>query len=152
MCPKARYVFLLRHPVDRFWSAVCMHLRSGKITSNELRDWPSVRRLIQRPNYVARSFPSKIWERWTSHVPADSIRYWFLDDIIAAPSRVRTEIMSHIGIDEANHDLPSNYNRKSGSEKVPMPADVAAGLAEWFRQEIADCRKAFGGAANNWAI
>lgn len=128
-----------------------MHLRGGKVTESDLSDWKSVRKLIQRPNYVKRSYPSKIWDRWTAHVPAASIQYWFMDDIVADPSTVRSEIMSHVGVDAPRFTLPADYNRKSKKVKIPMPPNVAAGLAEWFGQEIADCRRVFGGAAHKWA-
>jgi len=149
-CPEAKYIFLVRHPVDRIWSALCMHLRVGRISEVDLGDWPSVKAVISRKGYVKRSYPSQIWKRWTTFVNPDSIRYWFLDDIISDPERIRQEILSFAGIERPQFSLAADYNQKSGKQKVPMPDDVRAGLFETFGPEIEDCAKTFGRAATNW--
>lgn len=149
-CPEAKYIFLVRHPVDRIWSALCMHMRRGKIDEVALRKWASVKAMISRNGYMKRSHPSQIWKRWTTFVPENSIRYWSLDDIIADPESVRQEILSFVGIANAQFSVAAGYNRKSGKQKIQMPDEVRAGLYQTFCQEIEDCAAVFGGAATNW--
>ena len=57
-CPDAKFIFLLRNPIDRFWSAVNMHLRTGKLDQKHVADSKSVLSLLRRPPYAKRSYPS----------------------------------------------------------------------------------------------
>lgn len=149
-CPEARYIFLLRHPVDRIWSALCMHARKGRIEKDDLEDWRSVKTVISYKGYMKHSRPTEIWKRWTTFIPANSIRYWFLDDIISDPERVRHEISSFAGLDNPEFSIPANYNKKSSRQKFAMPDDVRKGLNETFGQEVEQCANLFGGASLNW--
>ena len=149
-CPHTKYILLIRHPVDRIWSALCMHARKGGLEEGALDNWQSVRAVVTHNGYTKRSFPSQIWTRWTSHVPSSAARYWFMDDIVADPDRVRLEILSFCGIDTPQFSRAPNYNRKSSRKKVTMPEDVRSGLYEMFGPEIVRCAEMFGGAANRW--
>lgn len=148
--PLARYVLLLRHPVDRAWSAICMRVRKGEAAVDEIGDPARVAALIERPEYAERSYPTRIAGKWSSALPAGALRHWFLEDIAAEPVRVRDEILAHAGLPGAAVSIPPDYNRKKGAWKVPMPPAVAARLREAFADEIAACAERFGGRALEW--
>jgi hypothetical protein len=149
-CPDAKFIFLIRNPIDRFWSAVSMHLRGGRLDQKQVANWGSVKKLLARPLYVNQSYPSRIWARWSSLVPAGSIRFWCLDDIIADPDRVRREIVGFLGVTQPTFGLPADHNRKQNTKKFVMPSGVRDGLREAFRKEMETSAELFGGAARLW--
>lgn len=149
-CPDAKFILLLRNPIDRFWSAVSMQLRAGRLDLKQVADWGSAKALLARPLYAKQSYPSRVWARWSSVVPAASIRFWFLDDIIADPDHVRREILGFLGVVQPSFGLPADYNRKQNRKKFAMPSDVRDGLREAFRSEMETSAELFGGAARLW--
>ena len=62
------------------------------------------------------------------------------------------DILQAFGIDTdmGESSLEVDFDRKAGVEKQPIPANIRIGLQPHFEQEIAEARKLFGGAAENW--
>lgn len=149
-CPDARYVFLLRHPVRRLWSALCMRVRKGQVTRAELSDPSRVAALAARPENEERSYPTRIWAKWSAAVPAGEIRHWFLEDIADEPARVRDEILEFVGLPGAEVSIAADLNRKKDAWKLPMPPGVEARLTDLFSDEIRACADVFGGRAREW--
>lgn len=148
--PRVRCVLLLRHPVDRAWSAICMRVRKAEATLEEIGDPARVAALIERPDYAERSYPTRIAAKWSAALPAGALRHWFLEDIAEAPARVRDEVLAHAGLAGASVSIAPDYNRKQGAWKIPMPPGVASRLRELFAPEIAACADRFGGRALAW--
>lgn len=150
-CPDARYVFLVRHPVRRLWSALCMRVRKAQMKPEDLAAWPSVAAALARPDIQARAYPTRIWANWAAAVPTGALRHWFLEDIAETPGRVREEVLAFVGLEGARVALAPDYNRKKEAWKVPMPPDIEARLADAFAEEIRACAAVFGGRALEWS-
>ncbi|CAG0975962.1 hypothetical protein BURK1_01483 [Burkholderiales bacterium] len=149
-CPGARYVLLLRHPVRRLWSALCMRVRKGQATQAELLDASRVAALAAQPEHAERSYPTRIWAKWSAAVPPGAAGYWFLEDIADDPVRVRDEILAFVGLRGAAVSIAPDYNRKRNAWKLAMPPGVERRLMDIFGDEIAACAERFGGRALEW--
>jgi len=149
-CPTARYVLLLRHPVRRLWSALCMRVRKRQMAEGDLGDWSRLAAIIAQPEYAERSFPTRVWTKWSAAVPRGAIAYWFLEDISREPARVRDEIMAFAGLDHPNVGIAPDYNRKKGQWRMDMPGEVRLRLYEHFADEMREAATVFGGEAEAW--
>jgi hypothetical protein len=96
------------------------------------------------------AFASRVWRDWSRELPAERIRYWFLDDIVARPSEVREEICDFIGAAAGPGSVAANHNRKENNAKIPMPPEIRKRLIDFFASEYDDCARIFGGHAIAW--
>lgn len=149
--PRLKVVLLLRDPVARFWSQANMLRRRAKIEPAALERPEAVQALLETADVAARSFPSRIHERWSRHVPAALIHHAFLDDVVTDPARVRHDLLTFLGADPAmSSRVAPSFNRKAEAEKAEMGPAVRALLVEHFAPEIRACARIFGGAAVAW--
>ncbi len=148
--PEAKFVYLVRHPVERAWSALCMDVRSGKIDADAMADWRFVRAKLERRPHVHHLMPSKIWRRWSAEIPGERLRFWFFDDIAREPGRVIDEIAGFVGAAGGLGAVPRDYNAKGGFAKVAMSPDIAGRLDAYFADEVKRCADTFGGLAKSW--
>ena len=149
-CPDARYVLMLRHPVRRLWSALCMRVRKSQLSVADLADASRVAAIVARPEHTERSYPTRIWDKWSAAVKGGGIRYWFLEDVARDPVRIRDEIMAFAGLRGAAVGIPPDYNRKKGQWHADMRAEVRLHLYERFADEIRRAAELFGGQATAW--
>jgi len=150
LCPAAQYVFLLRDPVDRFWSAANLHVRAGRHPPDALSDPDSVDRLLSTPLYRQRSYPSRIWLRWRSAVPDRQLAFFFFEDIRDRPAIARARILAFCGLDPARVGLEPDFNRKFRQERMPLVPAMRRHLTERFMPEYRRCAEMFGGHAEEW--
>ena len=75
--PGTKVVFIARDPVERAWSQLSMWVRHRIIEPFDEHDVGEVRRQLQLPGVVARSFPSTIVKRWRKFVPSGTLRALF---------------------------------------------------------------------------
>jgi hypothetical protein len=152
--PNAKIVLLVRDPVARAWSRICMSHRDDKFDEALLNDPAGFRDYLESSNRIQdRSFPTQIVERWKRCAPNLQFRHWLFEVVAKAPERTRAEIITYLGGDPAkpSGDLPANYNRKSGNAKLTLTDSVKAVLVEYFADELRACGEVFGSHARNWA-
>jgi hypothetical protein len=63
-----------------------------------------------------------VWENWSREIPADRIRFWFFDDIVARPQAVVGDVCDYLGILPGQGALSANFNRKSSIDALPSSA------------------------------
>ena len=144
-----KYVLLLRDPVSRFWSALCMRVRSGRVEEEKIGRWTDVKEILSKTG--DQSFPTRIWRRWSAMLPQGSLRFWFIEDIATKPELVREEIYRFIGgSSDLQSSLPASFNRKRSNRKYVMNAEIHLGLATYFNEEIQEAADLFGGHAVAW--
>lgn len=152
--PDARFVLLLRDPVDRFWSSVCMKVRRNKLDAKDLENWPSFERnvleeLMRNPE-SRDCHGSAIWTAYSKYVPTERLRYWFFDDIVTTPEIVLDEICDYIAVRRGTGTLDAAFNRKQGLAKLSMPDDIRVNLVRYFHSEYQQGASLFGGHAIKW--
>lgn len=148
--PDAKVLLLLRHPVDRFKSALSMTIRKGKFSEADICSVDRMKRIIRRRSFIRKSFPSQIWRRWTRYFGAERCRYFFLEEIREQPERVRSRIAEFINLRNPRFRLPARFNRKSGNRRYSCPAEIEDLLYRHFKDEILQCREIFKGPALDW--
>jgi hypothetical protein len=148
--PRTKFILLIREPVDRVWSALCMDLRKNKVSAEDITNWDTLLPLIEHRKWEMKSLPSELWKRWASEIPADRIGYWFFDDICTQPQKVVDEICGFLGVKAGPGVIPANSNSKQGNEKIEMPPHIRMKLTEYYAEEIEACALTFGGHAISW--
>lgn len=149
--PKTKIIVLVRDPIERFWSLVCMLLRRGEIDHSAASEPRVIRALVANPRTAARSYPSEISERWRRAFGESRIRIFFFDDIVESPGAVRSDILTFLGADPAiAASIDAAHNRKAGQGKMPMPDTIRLELIGLFRDELLKCHALFGEPAEKW--
>jgi hypothetical protein len=148
--PRTKFILLIREPVDRVWSALCMDLRKGKVNKEQMTTWETLLPLLEKKNREMKSRPAELWQRWTAEVPSDRIAFWFFDDICTRPQQVVDEICGFLGIKAGPGLLPAKHNRKQGNEKIEMPPHIREKLTKYYAAELEVCATVFGSHAIKW--
>jgi hypothetical protein len=152
--PDARFLLLVRDPVDRFWSSVCMKVRRNKLNAKDLESWscfePNVLEVLMRNPESRDCYGSTIWTSYAKFIHRDRLRYWFFDDIVTAPETVFDEICEYLAICKGTGALDPAFNRKQGFAKLSMPDDIRVNLVKYFYAEYQGCASLFGGHAIAW--
>jgi len=152
--PDLRVILLIRDPVERLWSHICMWHRNGKFDDTVLSTPSRFREYLNDAEMATRrSFPTTILAHWEEFEPTIRFRYFFFDDIVAGPEDVRSEVLSFLGADPeaAGDGIPASYNRKSQSTKLAMTEPIKAVLVEHFAGELHACAARVGSCATKWA-
>jgi hypothetical protein len=147
-----RVLLMVRDPVQRAWSHISMQHRRGAFDA-EIAEKPA-----RFSSWFARSpvkratFASRVPQRWTEFAPKIPFRHFFFDDVVAAPQRVRAQIIDFLGGNprKKSRKFSADYNRKADFAKLPLSEPVRAVLIEQLADEIRDCARVFGGPAEQW--
>lgn len=149
--PTLRVMLLVRDPVERSWSLLNMKVRRGAVDESQTGDWAAVQAKVTSAAFEARSYATRVWRRWSDNFSSGRIRYFFFDDIAAAPSEALNEIREFLGVAPAtDRALAPDYNRKAAKAKAMMTDEVRRGLAELYADELRESALVFGGPAAGW--
>jgi hypothetical protein len=152
--PQVKIILLVREPVGRAWSHLCMWHRKGEFDVKLLEDVNAFRDYLDNTRKLQRvSFPSQVMMAWEQHAPKLSFRYFLFDDIVEHPEIVRREILAYLGADpdKTSGSLDAGYNKKSKKKKLPLEDSIKHVLVEYFADELRACGQVFGGTARSWA-
>jgi hypothetical protein len=147
LAPEAKLLFLLRHPVDRFWSQCLMKQANGTLNLSD----PSAMRLFESPNGRPRGEYSKTILRYCRHFDPTRILIIFMEGIRLTPTTVLHDIHRFLGlppipVDHAELAQPIN----SAANPAPMPASLRARITAAYRSELEILGEVFGGPAIAW--
>ena len=151
--PLTKIVLLVRDPIARIWSRICMAERNGQFDVSLLDDPPRFAAFLRkRPAVRAKSFASAIIRRWSSHYPADGrFRVFLFDDIARRPAETLQAILGFVGADPSKPgQLPPDHNPKSNARKMQMPGAIRDILIEYLGDDVRECASLLGGAASAW--
>jgi hypothetical protein len=124
LAPNARVVFVLRHPVDRLWSAYRHHLRNQRVTSSfETSLENGVMRFVARQSYLGGL--TQYYERFSS----SSILVVLFEEWVQSRIEVESRIFEHLGLKPHLTEQQSFQNK---GLKVYSPR--AAELSNFLRQ------------------
>jgi hypothetical protein len=90
--PSAKLVYIMRHPVDRFYSNYVFDRSYGSRDSirETLRDRPYV---LQTSNYMLQI------EKYLEHYPREQMLLLLLDDLEQSPQHVVGQVLDFLGVD-----------------------------------------------------
>jgi Sulfotransferase family len=148
--PQARIVYLVREPVERFWSQYCMILRRHPQDAPESLE--TVRAFMERGTGPEHSGLRAAIGRWR-HGPGDAnFGLYFFDELKSDADGLRRRIVGFLGGDpgEWGGTLPADHNRKAAYAKIEMAPDVRDYLVARFADEIRFAAAELGGPAAAW--
>ena len=148
--PEARIVYLVRDPLERFWSQYCMILRRHPEPEPEALS--KVQDFVARSTGDAHSAMCEVIRRWRQGDGDDHFGLYFFDDLKADAAGLRRRIVGFLGGDPAAGDavIPPDHNRKAKQAKIVMTPEVRDYLAEHFAGEIRQAAAELGGPAIAW--
>ncbi|HVV64257.1 MAG TPA: sulfotransferase [Rhizomicrobium sp.] len=151
--PNVKIVLLVREPVSRAWSRASMAWRKNEFDETILHDIDRLREYIGETSWLSmeNSSPTRIIARWRAHAPNLEFRYFLFDDLVADADELRKRILTFLGADpDLQGKLPPSHNQKSEHEKLKVPEQAMAAMAEHYKDELRACAELLGGAARNW--
>jgi hypothetical protein len=148
--PEARIVYLIRDPVERFWSQYCMILRRHPREAPE--SLASVQAFMEKGTGLEHSAIRSVIERWRLGPEDGRFALHFFDELRSDAAGLRRRIVTFLGGDPdlPSGDLPANHNRKASYAKIPMSDEVRDYLAAEFAAEIRYAAAELGGPAEAW--
>ncbi|MCB1494776.1 MAG: sulfotransferase [Bauldia sp.] len=148
--PEAKIVYLVREPIERFWSHYCMIARQQKFEN--AADLATVEDFIRTGSGVRHSSPTKNVARWKEAGAEGRFGLFFFDELRTDPAGLRASIVGFLGGDpgKASGTLPPGFNRKSKDPKVVMSDRVRDHLIDLLGGEIRAAATEFGGPAREW--
>lgn len=149
--PAMKVVLLVRDPVARVWSRICMSYASSGFDTALLEDEGGFRSYIADTHKLGALSATQTYLRWREHAPGTDLRVFFFDDLAREPARVRREVLLFLGADPEKQSatIPPDYNRKA-KEKLEMTPLARAVLVERFRDELRASAEIFAGPARAW--
>jgi hypothetical protein len=152
--PSVKILLLVRDPVSRAWSRICMDYRQGGFDPDLLEDEAAFREFLTTTSWLSteRSCPTSIVQRWATSAPTVQFRTFLLDDISRNANEARAEILRYLGADPEGGVLAPSYNRKAGNEKLELTDSVKGILVEHFADELRASAQMFGGGAREWPV
>jgi hypothetical protein len=147
VAPKAKLIFLLRHPVERFWSQCQMKMADGSLAPG---DGPAMR-LLDTANGRPRGEYSKTLIRYCRHYDPDQILLVFLEGIQRDPASVIRGVHRHLGLAEEPVDpLVMAQPVNAAMARKPMPESLRSRVTAAYRSEMEILAEVFGGHAQTW--
>lgn len=152
LVPDAKFVMLLRNPVERVWSAALMQFVKhrnedmSQVSVEELMPFISKKEVLERGYYIG------IIEKFQKFWPAENFYIGFYDQISSEPKKLFTEIITHLGAKpELGFDDSSLtevvHKRKQEVEIFP---EIKEFLDEHYKEHIVEMKKKWGAAVSNW--
>lgn len=148
--PRIKIIFLIRNPIDRFWSQLCMEIRKGRIDASIVQDPNKVLDIAACAPVRLRSFPAITYEKWSSCFQENRIGVFFFDRLRSDPLAFRRDVFEFLSLDPAKCLADATHNRKSGYPKIQMQEPVKKALTDLFAEEIQQCVLRFGDPCASW--
>lgn len=151
LLPDVRLVLMLRHPVQRVWSAARRIL--GLLGARDLSQVTvaELERVLARPGVQARTDYPAILDRWRAHFPADQLLVEFTEDIGRDPVAVLRRVFGHLGVDDdpdwSGFDPGKGVNR---NPRRDIPARLEAHLRGRYQGVVGEMRSRFGERLACW--
>jgi len=147
VAPGAKLLFLIRNPVERFWSQCRMKHADGSLLQGD----PAAMRLFDSFNGRPRGEYSKTIVRYCKHFDPAQILLIFQDGIAREPERVLREIHSFLGLPEVPIDVAEVSRRvNAAADCQPMPETLRSRIAAAYRCEMQLLADVFGSYSTSW--
>lgn len=147
VAPRAKLLFLIRNPVERFWSQCRMKYADGSLMQGD----SAAMSLFDSPNGRPRGEYSKTIVRYCRHFAPDQILLVFQDGIAREPERVLREIHSFLELSEVPIDIAKASSRvNAAADCQPMPEALRSRIAAAYRAEVQLLADIFGSYAASW--
>ena len=147
LAPEAKILFLLRNPVDRYWSQCQMKAANGSLTQDE----SSAMRFFSSPNGRPRGEYSRTILRYCRHFDPAKILVVFMEGIQHSPSTVLRDIHAFLDLPPIpinSSDVAQPVN--SALSSSPMPSSLRSRITAAYQSEMKLLSEVLGGPAVGW--
>lgn len=149
LLPFCRYIFLLRSPIERDWSAEVMtyKLRGDRLRRPALADLEALR---HNPKSAARSDMIGCLTTWREVVGDERLFVGFIEDIEFNPEGFLGSVYRFLGVDDRSAGQTRLGRKVRAASGATMPLDVADHLARAHQQQLERLDGLLGGYATLW--
>jgi hypothetical protein len=147
IAPDAKILFLLRNPIDRFWSQCRMKYEAGTLAPGE----PAAMRLLDSPNGRPRGIYSQAILRFCEKFAPAQMMIVFFEAIQQQPMAVMQAVCEFLGLPDVPFPpgtLAQPVNQSKSQDA--MPARLRTRVEATYRSEVELLADALGGPAANW--
>jgi glycosyltransferase involved in cell wall biosynthesis len=149
--PKLKIVLLIRDPIERAWSQLCLNQKRSERHSLSALSQGEFADLLHDKAFASRSFQSKIYMQWSRYFDPSRLSYFFFDDIEQDSARCFDDISTFLGARTAPSDQHSaEFTANSNSESLDAHPEYRQALIRHFGTEISEGAAVFGGRALEW--
>jgi len=143
--PAAKFICLLRQPVDRAYSAFAMHIRCGKEPEMDFRRayQDSTRRWEQRFEGFLSPYAchNAAWyverlQDWLARFPRQQLHIRLYDDLKADPVGLMRKVYAFLGVDDSfSPDVSRIHNQGTGIRNASLNQFIRQNnpLKQWLR-------------------
>jgi hypothetical protein len=147
--PSLRLIFMIRHPVDRAWSAIRFGIGKGRPDAAIEPSDRIIKRLRWAP-MLWRGDYERTLDIFLQHFDRRQMLVGFYDAIGADPGGLLDGITEFFGIAPFDRTAIDNGLRVNPSEQAEMPAAVHEFLTETYEPMIERLAERFGSYAARW--
>jgi hypothetical protein len=144
--PRARLIFMLRHPVDRAWSAARMAVgRAGMELAEASPAW--FRDHFRSRGSRARGDYAACLDAWLAHYPRAAILLLRYEEVVSDPASVARAACAHLGLDSAPLlDTGNEWLRRRvfEGEAAELPTELRADLEALYAEPLRRLRERHG--------
>ncbi len=156
LVPGARIIYLLRDPIERFWSELLLHCRNY-VGGDAFRVTEEVARrvLLDSPDEIEHVWKSGMYlenlARWEEHFSPEQIHVGFYDDLADDPDHHLATILQFLDLPQwrpADGRLTKRFNRRKVD--IDVPSDLETDIAHRYLGELHRIHDRFGGPTTAW--
>jgi hypothetical protein len=141
--PSIRIIFVMRHPVERFWSSVRL-MGADRLPLERLLELPS------QPNYALRGDYLHALSTWTRHISPGRVFTGFFDDIEEAPAAFYARVSAFLGLKPLSLAPKDARRRVNAAASADMPPALRRAVAARYHDPVRQLSAMFGGHATRW--
>jgi len=119
--PKVKLIFIVRNPVDRFYSSYNMQVSSGYIQeslSSVLSKIENGENHLYKKMFVTRSDYTKALRNIYTYFPKEQLKILLFEDLKKNPAKVVSEVISYLNHSEFKLQDTEIYNKTKQSSKL----------------------------------
>lgn len=143
--PNAKFILMLRDPIERDFSHACMQLRNSEIISED-----DFIRVLSQAGLIARSDYPAIIQRWEQELPNGNLKIFFYDDIIKRPQQLLIEIVNFLGTKTLAQQWIMAEKIIHQGRKITMPQSILELLTKRHRENIKAMAEIFPAPCIDW--
>lgn len=146
LAPDARIIVCLRDPIERNWSHVRMMATTRRLEENAA----GIETLSSSEGVIERSDYPLLLDRWSRFVDAGRMLVIFMDDIIARPAFVLSQVCDHLGVEYRESYFPAAGKVVHEGRGMDMPPKIYEAMKSRLEPVYVELAKRYPAVAGAW--
>ena len=147
LSPSAKFILLLRDPVDRDFSHLRMMIKAGILnsTADEMIAMSERKDVYRRSDYLG------IIKQWESMVGSDRLFIGFFDEIATNPQALMKRCVSFLGLEFKEGYFPNIAAKVHKGTEILMPAELGKSLIKRHSATLLEMARRYPDPCRRWA-